>query len=72
MRVGMIGLGNIGGHVAQNLVADGHEVWVHDVAPERAASVTGATAVDSVESVGRSTEITVLSLPTPPIVRDVA
>ncbi len=27
----MIGLGNIGGHVANNLVADGHDVWVFDV-----------------------------------------
>ena len=31
MQVGVIGLGNIGGHVATNLAADGHEVVVYDV-----------------------------------------
>ena len=31
MQVGVIGLGNIGGHVAANLAADGHDVVVHDV-----------------------------------------
>ena len=31
MQVGVIGLGNIGGHVAANLVTDGHDVVVFDV-----------------------------------------
>jgi 3-hydroxyisobutyrate dehydrogenase-like beta-hydroxyacid dehydrogenase len=72
MQVGMIGLGNIGGHVAVNLVADGHEVTVHDVDGRRAAAITGATAADSVADVGKACEITVLSLPTPEVVRAVA
>ena len=38
MQVGVIGLGNIGGHVAANLAADGHDVVVYDVDTERAAS----------------------------------
>ena len=33
-RVGVIGLGNIGGAVAANLVADGDEVVVADADPE--------------------------------------
>ena len=41
MRVGMIGLGNIGGHVAPNLVADGHEVTVYDLDAERVAAIDG-------------------------------
>jgi 2-hydroxy-3-oxopropionate reductase len=72
MQVGVIGLGNIGGHVAANLVADGHEVTVYDVDDARAAAVTGATAGGSVADVGKACEITVLSLPTPEIVRAVA
>ena len=36
MQVGVIGLGNIGGHVAANLVTDGHEVVVFDVDAARA------------------------------------
>ena len=31
MAIGVIGLGNIGGAIAANLVADGNDVVVHDV-----------------------------------------
>ena len=72
MQVGVIGLGNIGGHVAANLVTDGHDVVVFDVDRARAASIDGARAVDSVAEVGAASEVTVLSLPTPAVVRAVA
>src|SRR4051794_26302194 len=72
MQVGVIGLGNIGGHVAANLASDGHDVVVFDVDAERAASIEGARAVASVGDVGAACEVTVLSLPTPPVVRAVA
>jgi 3-hydroxyisobutyrate dehydrogenase-like beta-hydroxyacid dehydrogenase len=72
MRVGMIGLGNIGGHIATNLVADGHEVTVYDVEAARVAAVEGAQAADSVAAVGNAGEITMLSLPSPEVVRRVA
>jgi 3-hydroxyisobutyrate dehydrogenase-like beta-hydroxyacid dehydrogenase len=72
MRVGMIGLGNIGGHLAANLVADGHDVTVYDVDTARAAAVDGATRASSVADVGAACEVTLLSLPTPKVVRQVA
>lgn len=72
MQVGVIGLGNIGGHVAANLAADGHDVVVYDVDADRAASIEGARAVASVAEVGATSEVTVLSLPTPAVVRAVA
>jgi 3-hydroxyisobutyrate dehydrogenase-like beta-hydroxyacid dehydrogenase len=72
MRVGMIGLGNIGGHIANNLVADGHEVTVFDVDAARAAAIQGAEAAASVAAVGKAAEITMLSLPSPAAVRQVA
>ena len=72
MQVGVIGLGNIGGHVAANLVADGHDVVVFDVDAGRAEGVTGARPVKSVGDVGAASEVTVLSLPTPTVVRLVA
>ena len=70
-RVGVIGLGNIGGAVAANLVADGHDVVVADVDPARIAAVAGAGAGD-VAAVAAASEITITSLPTPEVVADVA
>jgi len=72
VQVGVIGLGNIGGPVAGNLAADGHDVVVFDVDRERAAAVEGARAVASIADVGAASEVTVLSLPTPAVVRAVA
>ena len=69
--IGVIGLGNIGGAIARNLVDDGDEVLVHDAAPERAAAVEGARAV-SVADLAASGAITITSLPTPEIVAEVA
>ena len=71
-RVGVIGLGNIGGAIATNLVADGHEVTVTDVDLARAKSIDGASAVDSVTGVAEQSEITITSLPTPDVVDAVA
>jgi 3-hydroxyisobutyrate dehydrogenase-like beta-hydroxyacid dehydrogenase len=72
VKVGVIGLGNIGGPVAGNLAADGHDVVAFDVDPERAKGASGARAVASVAEVGAASEVTVLSLPTPAVVRAVA
>jgi 3-hydroxyisobutyrate dehydrogenase-like beta-hydroxyacid dehydrogenase len=70
-RIGVIGLGNIGGAIAANLVADGHEVTVSDLDAARAAGVDGATA-GTVAEVAAASEITITSLPTPEVVRAVA
>ena len=72
MRVGMIGLGNIGAHLAANLVADGHDVTVYDVDGARAGAIDGATAASSVSDIAKACEVTLLSLPTPKVVREVA
>jgi 3-hydroxyisobutyrate dehydrogenase len=70
-RVGVIGLGNIGGAIAANLVADGHSVTVTDVDPDRASAVVGADAVGDVAAVAAASEITITSLPTPEAVAGV-
>src|SRR5271165_1624457 len=72
MAVGVIGLGNIGGFIAANLVADGNEVVVHDLDPAAVQAVTGATAAPDAAEVGRQADITFLSLPTPDVVAAVA
>lgn len=60
--VGFIGLGNMGGALAANLVAAGHSVVAHDAAgPER--NVDGAAFVADVASVARQADIVVFSLP---------
>jgi 3-hydroxyisobutyrate dehydrogenase-like beta-hydroxyacid dehydrogenase len=72
MATGVIGLGNIGGHIAVNLVADGNDVIVHDVDADAMAAVSGATEAPDVASVARLADVTLLSLPTPEIVAKVA
>ncbi len=53
MAVGVIGLGNIGGAIAANLVADGHDVVVYDLDASAMQAISGATAADDVKSVAR-------------------
>lgn len=66
-RLGFVGLGSIGGAIAANLAADGHELSVHDVDPARTAVAVaaGAHGAGSAAEVGASSEIAFLSLPTP-------
>jgi 3-hydroxyisobutyrate dehydrogenase-like beta-hydroxyacid dehydrogenase len=72
MATGVIGLGNIGGAIAANLVADGNDVVVHDVDAAAMAAITGAATAPDVASVARQADVTLLSLPTPDVVADVA
>jgi 3-hydroxyisobutyrate dehydrogenase-like beta-hydroxyacid dehydrogenase len=72
VKLGVIGLGNIGGAVAANLVADDHEVVVFDLDPARGAAIEGAAAVGSIADLAAATEVAILSLPTPAIVRAAA
>jgi 3-hydroxyisobutyrate dehydrogenase-like beta-hydroxyacid dehydrogenase len=71
-RVGVVGLGNIGGGLATNLVADGHDVTVTDLDAQRAKAIEGATAVATVAEVASASEITLTSLPNPTVVQTVA
>lgn len=70
-RVGVVGLGNIGGAIAANLVADGHDVQVSDLDPSRAAAVAGAR-VGTLAELAAASEITITSLPSPAVVSAVA
>jgi 3-hydroxyisobutyrate dehydrogenase-like beta-hydroxyacid dehydrogenase len=73
-RVGVIGLGNIGGAIAANLLADAHHVSVFDADAERTAAVVGlgARSAHDAAEVGERSEITFASLPTPAVVDQVA
>lgn len=74
MRTGVIGLGNIGGAIAANLLEDGHAVAVCDADPERVRPLAerGAAVAPDPAEVGRASEITFASLPDPETVRAVA
>lgn len=69
MKIGFIGLGNMGAPMAANLAAAGHDVIGFDLtAPSPKGVATGATVLDAVE--GRDAVITML--PNGAILRDVA
>ena len=72
MAIGVIGLGNIGGAIAANLVADGNDVVVYDLDAAAMTAITGAAAAPDVASVAGQADVTLLSLPTPDVVADVA
>lgn len=73
-RIGVIGLGNIGGAIAANLVADGHAVSVFDLDQNRVQGLvgTGARAAANAAQVGERCGVTFLSLPTPTAMERVA
>ena len=74
MRIGFIGLGNMGGPMASHIIAAGHDVTVYDVRREAAQPHLqhGAEWVDSPRAVAAASEITFTSLPGPKEVEAVA
>ncbi len=45
MRIGLVGLGKMGGNMAQRLLKFGHEVVVYDTSKERVSMLTGMSAI---------------------------
>lgn len=74
MKIGLIGLGNIGQHFCNRLLAAGHELLVYDRAEpalERALS-RGAVRTEGVSDLASKAELVLLCLPVPPVVAAVA
>ena len=73
-EVGFIGLGRMGEPMALRLVAAGYQLVVHDIRSESVAALVakGARAAKSPAEVASTVDTVLLSLPTPPIVREVA
>jgi 3-hydroxyisobutyrate dehydrogenase-like beta-hydroxyacid dehydrogenase len=74
MKVGFIGLGTMGRHMAANLQKAGHELVVHDVRREAAEShvKAGARWADSPRAVAEASDVVFTSLPEPRDVEAVA
>src|SRR5947199_248891 len=67
MRIGFIGLGNMGGPMALNLMKAGHALVVHDVRPDAAKPHLdgGAKWAESPKALARASELILTSLPGP-------
>ncbi len=74
MKLGFIGLGTMGRHMASNLIKAGHDLVVHDVKAAAAAPhlQAGAKWADTPRAVAEATDIVFTSLPGPLEVEAVA
>jgi 3-hydroxyisobutyrate dehydrogenase len=74
MKVGFIGIGTMGGHMAYNLCKAEYEVSVHDLNRDLSKRhiEVGATWADSVKQIAQNNEVIMTSLPGPKEVQDVA
>lgn len=74
MRIGFIGLGIMGRPMARNLIAAGHELYVHDHHEEAVADLVsrGASAVTNGRQAAAAAELVITMLPNSPQVREVA
>src|SRR6266542_214657 len=74
MKVGFIGLGTMGAHMAMNAMKGGHELVVNDIRRDAAEPhlAAGAKWAASPREVAEATEVVLTSLPGPPEVEAVA
>jgi 3-hydroxyisobutyrate dehydrogenase-like beta-hydroxyacid dehydrogenase len=74
MKVGFIGLGTMGTHMASNLQKGGHDLIVNDIRREAAGPhiSAGAKWVDTPRQVAEASEVVFTSLPGPKEVEEVA
>jgi len=74
MKLGFIGLGTMGRHMARHLIDAGHDVAVHDLRREAAEEhvAAGARWADSIAAAVAGAEAVFTSLPGPPEVQAVA
>ncbi len=74
MKIGFIGLGRMGNHMARNLAKAGHEVAAFDVRPEAVAEVAktpGIRGATSVADAARDADVVLSSLPSPDSVEQI-
>ena len=62
-KIGFVGLGNMGGPMAQNLGRAGYEVKVFDLVPELVAGVDGTVGQTSASDTAREVDVFVSMLP---------
>jgi len=67
MKIGFIGLGNVGGKLAGSLLRNGFDLTVRDLDPDAAAPLLekGATWADSPKEMAEAVELIITCLPSP-------
>jgi 3-hydroxyisobutyrate dehydrogenase len=70
-RIGFIGLGVMGGRMAETLARAGYSLAVHDIDPAKAGALAGAAACASPRDVAHRSDLVFTSLPLPATVRSV-
>jgi 3-hydroxyisobutyrate dehydrogenase len=73
MRIGFVGLGNMGRHMARHLILAGHQVTVHDVREKAAEEhvALGATWATAPAECAAAADFFITMVPTPRVVEDV-
>ena len=73
MKIGFIGLGNMGNPMARNLIKHGHTLKVFDVVPDLVKKLTelGAESATSPAACAQGVELVITMLPSSPHVRSV-
>jgi 2-hydroxy-3-oxopropionate reductase len=74
LRIGFIGIGIMGSHMAAHLMSAGHELVVFDIVPGRLTELVeaGAQAADSCRAVAERTDLVISMVPDSPDVEQVA
>ena len=67
MKIGFIGLGNVGSKLSGSLIRNGHDVTVLDLNPDLVAEkvATGAKAADNAAQLMRDCDTVITCLPSP-------
>lgn len=73
MRIGLIGLGGMGQGIAKNIVAQGFDLWVYDIDPERVAFAVsrGARACGSPLEMAKMVDVIEICVTTAEVVQDI-
>ena len=74
MKLGFIGVGYIGRHIARNLAKGGHDLTIFDIRKDAAEELLamGASWADSPQAAAEQSEVVFTSLPRPQDVEEVA
>jgi 3-hydroxyisobutyrate dehydrogenase-like beta-hydroxyacid dehydrogenase len=71
MKIGFIGLGNMGNPMVRNLLKAGHQLRIFDIVPTAVEKLTplGAKAASSIAQLASEGELVITMLPSSPQVR---